>query len=218
MDVEANLRKYLRRRGPKERYTSFDYCFNYFQSHRESGDVSKLVVGPQLQMSCLQLGFYLASWGMFRNSTLMERSVKHYEDLIGVIASLPPSIWDIDAHCYTVENCASIWEMKNQIQEALPGSKSDILVTKIMLGVFGIVPAFDSRFKTGSRIYGFGQNALRKISDFYLENAEVVERNRVSTLDFDTGKETHRRYTRAKVIDMIFFIEGGPMGGDDEDK
>ena len=36
----------------------------------------------------------------------------------------------------------------------------------------------------------------------------MIERNRVHTLDFDTGLPTGRRYSRAKVIDMIFFVEG----------
>lgn len=30
-------------------------------------------------------------------------------------------------------------------------------------------------------------------------------------LDFGTGKPSQRRYSRAKVIDMIFFIEGGRL-------
>jgi hypothetical protein len=216
MDIEANLRKYLADRQPKTRYTSFDYCFNFFQSHRESGDVSMLATGRQMQQSCLHLGFYLASWGMFRNSALMGRSMKHYEDVIGVIASSPLSIWEIDAHCYTDENCAAIWETAGLIQGALPESNSEILVTKIMLGVFGIVPAFDNRFKKGFGVSKFGPKALHRISAFYRERAEMVECYRVATLDFDTGNETHRRYTRAKVIDMIFFIEGGPRGADIE--
>ena len=36
----ANLRRYLEGRNPNERYASFDYCFNYFQSFRESGNIS----------------------------------------------------------------------------------------------------------------------------------------------------------------------------------
>ena len=31
-----------------------------------------------------------------------------------------------------------------------------------------------------------------------------------SLLEFDSGEATERRYTRAKVIDMIFFVAGGP--------
>ena len=40
-------------------------------------------------------------------------------------------------------------------------------------------------------------------------NAEVIDRNRVHTLEFDSGAPSPRRYTRAKVIDMIFFVAGG---------
>jgi len=40
---------------------------------------------------------------------------------------------------------------------------------------------------------------------------EVVVGRRPScdTLGFDTGKPVKRQYTRAKVVDEIFFIEGG---------
>jgi hypothetical protein len=36
----------------------------------------------------------------------------------------------------------------------------------------------------------------------------LIERHRVPTLGFDKGEPTIRRYTQAKIIDMIFFIEG----------
>lgn len=51
---------------------------------------------------------------------------------------------------------------------------------------------------------GFG-----RVAEFYRDNASVIDQHRVPTLDFDTGTETARRYTRAKIIDMIFFVEGG---------
>jgi len=53
MDIEANLRTYLGQRGPTARYTSFDYCYNHFQLHRERGVLSKLVVGPNMQLAPL---------------------------------------------------------------------------------------------------------------------------------------------------------------------
>ena len=86
---------------------------------------------------------------------------------------------------------------------------SDILVTKVMLGVFGSVPAFDTNFRRGFGAATFGAKALRKIGAFYQENAELLDEYRVPTLDFVTGEPTGRLYTRAKVIDMAFFIEGG---------
>lgn len=69
VDIEGHLKAYLDRREPGARYTSFDYCFNYFQSHREQGKLPELLRGEALQLSCLHLGFYLASWGMLRGSS-----------------------------------------------------------------------------------------------------------------------------------------------------
>jgi len=46
------------------------------------------------------------------------------------------------------------------------------------------------------------------VGEYYRENSEAIEVQRVATLDYDTENESSRRYTRAKVIDMIFFIEG----------
>jgi hypothetical protein len=212
MDIAANLMAYLGNRKPTSRYTSFDYCFNYFRSFCESGQLSKLGAGPNMQYSCLHLGFYLASWGMIRGSTdLLNRSIKHYAPLIEVVASSPSNVWEIDAHCYTDENCAVLEETAQRIRTALHERASHTLVTKIMLGVFGCVPAFDIRFRSGFRVSKFGGDALRRVSAFYRDNVEIVERHRVSTLDFDTGQDSKHKYTRAKVIDMIFFVEGGKV-------
>jgi len=85
---------------------------------------------------------------------------------------------------------------------------SDTLVTKLMLGVFGSVPAFDTNFCREFGVTAFGPKALRKIGAYYRANADVIDRYCVPTLDFSTSMPTQRRYTKAKVIDMAFFVEG----------
>lgn len=213
MDIERNLRTYLDDRRPTARYTSFDYCFNYFQSQRESGQLSKIGDADHLQSSCLHLGFYLASWGMLRaSSVLLQRSVKHFAPVVDVIATTGDDIWGIDTHCYSDDTISKLIEIAKQIRKAFPEPASDILVTKIMLGVFGCVPAFDTYFKNGFGVWTFGRKSLRKVASFYEQNAAVIESHRVPTIDFNTGEKTKRQYTRAKVIDMIFFIEGGLSG------
>lgn len=210
MDIEGNLRAYLGDREPSARYTSFDYCFNYFQEHREQNNLPALLRGDALQLSCLHLGFYLASWGMLRGSSdLLQRSARTFVPVIEAIANAPSEIWLTDANVYGDGSCPVIFETAQKIRAALPKSASDILVTKIMLGTFGCVPAFDTYFKKGFGAWTFGPKALRGIGEFYRANSEVIERNRVKTLDFETGTPTGIRYTRAKVIDMIFFIAGG---------
>ena len=67
VDLEINIKKYLdgdadsEGRKPDARYASFDYCFNYFQSFREAGESAALAKPANIQLSCLHLGFYLAS-------------------------------------------------------------------------------------------------------------------------------------------------------------
>jgi len=219
MDIEANLVKYINGAeqsggvNPTERYCSFDYCFNFFQHFRENGLTHELASEENIEKSCLHLGFYLASWGMLRGSSvLLQKSVKVYEPVISAIADAGMAIWDIDVNSYNTTNINTILDFEAILQRTLPASKSvpsPTLVTKIMLGIFGNVPAFDTNFKNGFRAFTFSHKSLSRIKDFYLENQEIIEKYRIYTTDFKTGKSTKRRYTRAKVIDMCFFIEGG---------
>jgi hypothetical protein len=102
VDIEANLKTFLDRRAPGARYASFDYCFNYFQEVRESGETARLADQDRLLLSCLQLGFFPAScWGMMRRgSGLMQRSVRQLVPVVELIAAEPPSTWNLDAHSY----------------------------------------------------------------------------------------------------------------------
>lgn len=210
MEIEANLNAYLGAREQTGRYTSFDYCHNYFRSRYEEGRVAHLTDDDEIQLSCLHLGFYLASWGMLRGSSvLLQRSVKHFAPVVEVISQSPDQLWSIDADDYGDEACNLLFDAGRRIRAAFPEGASDILVTKIMLGVFGCVPAFDTYFKKGFGVWTFGRKALDRVSRFYAENAEVIDQHRVPTIDFATGNPTERRYSRAKVIDMIFFVQGG---------
>ena len=116
MDIEGNLAAFTRDRQPDARYASFDYCYNYFQSFREQGRAVDLAAPENMQVSCLQLGFYLASWGMLRgSSTLLRKSARHYEPVIKVIAAAPAEAWDLDADSYT----ADTWPLARQLDEKI---------------------------------------------------------------------------------------------------
>ena len=86
---------------------------------------------------------------------------------------------------------------------------TDTLVTKIMLGVFGNVPAFDGNFCKGFQLNkALNKHSLTIILGFYQANKQIIDDYDIYTLDFSAGKETKRKYTKAKLIDMIGFIEG----------
>jgi len=112
VDIEANLAAFTGDLGPDARYASFDYCFNYFRSFREQGRTADIAAPQNLQMSCLQLGFYLASWGMLRgSSTLLRKSARHYEPVIDVIAAAPAEVCDLDADRYSTETWPAVRQL-----------------------------------------------------------------------------------------------------------
>ena len=201
--------------NPSARNASFDYCYNYFQ------DTPNPASNKHLQISCLQLGLYLASWGMYRGSSflLKEKSIKYYKPLIRKIAKFK-KLQGIDVDGYTNENIEEIIKCYKSIAKWVPKEKRAItLVTKIMLGIFGCIPAFDDYFCESFRKLhkknrcGFrrvNKHSLSLIKQFYDDHRDLIDRwsKKIKTIDFNTGKKTRRTYTKAKIIDMIGFQEG----------
>ncbi|MGH9089771.1 MAG: hypothetical protein ACRDZR_00080 [Acidimicrobiales bacterium] len=223
VDIAANVASYLRDRSRDERAASFDYCFNYFQSYRPH-DLTTLAEPENLEASCLHLGYYLASWGMLRGSTVLHtKSYRFFIPVIKTIAAEPAAIWDIDVDRYDDHTIDALLDLIERIRSAITAKPSgdelakiptNTLVTKVILGVFGSVPAFDTFFCRGLRsVTGkpvrLNVPTLLAVANFYSANARAIDRERVRTLDFASDHLTGLRYPRAKVIDMVFLIEGG---------
>ena len=107
-----------------------------------------------------------------------------------------------------------IQKLDQQIREAFGHRKgvTSTLATKVMLGVFGNVPVFDTYFRARFRAATFGPKAFGRLGRFYAEHTDMIERHRIPTLHFHTGEQALRQYSCSKIIDMIFFIEGGGSG------
>src|SRR5687767_1797831 len=117
VDIDASVALYRRRLGPDGRYASFDYCYNYFQIAREQGDPGALADEAHLQISCLQLGFYLASWGMLRGSSvLLQRSAHNFIPVIEAIAGMSHDVWNIDADDYSLGQVELLLDAIRSIQ------------------------------------------------------------------------------------------------------
>jgi len=205
----GNVERFMSERSSAaSRNASYDHCFNYFREHFERCCVKELSNGAQLQLSCLHLGFYLASWGMFRGkAALLQHSFTALVPVVELISRAPEDLWTLDVKDYDEESIRQILEFRETLAEKVPGGRSDILTSKIMLGVFGCVPAFDRYFRKGSGLSGFRKHALLEIREYYRANQDVIESCRSNTIDFE-GRALERKYTQAKVVDMIFFIEG----------
>lgn len=213
-DIEIYVTSFNDKTTTLHRYASFDFCYHYF--HPSTG----IDLLADKEKSCLVLGFYLASWGMMRGSSfLLDRNIRVYKEVIEYISQIDRQTWELDVPNYSPETIANIRTIYNDIRERLVPEKHQhkTLVTKLMLGVFGIVPAFDRYFQlTFSELAGkscgftrVNTEALTLIKGFYEQNASTLsalqDSSRCKTFDYTLSE---LRYPMAKIIDMYGFTKG----------
>lgn len=75
-------------------------------------------------------------------SVLLQEGLKHFAPVVDVIPQSPDAVWTIDADNYGDDAAGVLFDVAHRIRAAFPESTSDILITKIVLGVYGCVPAF----------------------------------------------------------------------------
>ncbi|MEK4877898.1 hypothetical protein [Paenibacillus sp. FSL R5-0908] len=175
--------------------------------------------------ACLHLAFYLASWGMLRGGTfLLQKDYRVHEYLLKRVFReerytqlyspeydnvLSYQYYDgIDILIKDVREAYSYNVLSISDKESI--SVSDTLASKILLGLFGIVPAYDRFFVSAMKMHGlsktsFTQESLVTIVDFYLDNE--VEFNKCRELLTSEGNE----YTPMKLVDMYFWQVGYMM-------
>lgn len=132
---------------PHHRYLSWEYCHEAFRLNRRPQ------IDATIDYLCLHLAWYLASWGMLRNSFLMQKDYKIHADVVRLIYQPEwDDLWDISPEKLSQEYYADrIMKLSESITEAYVASGAGIptetLLTKILLGTVGCVPAYDRYFK-----------------------------------------------------------------------
>ena len=146
---------------------------------------------------------------MYRGkSLLLKQSAYALAPLVEVASSAPQDLWTLDVENYGDASITLLLDWAEKVRSALPVGSTDTLVTKAMLGIFGIVPAYDRFFRAGFDSYSLNKASLKKVKTYFEQHEGAIECLRKPTIDF-AGKETKYQYTQAKVIDMIFFVAGG---------
>ena len=182
------------------RYKSWEHCYNAFRMNRH--DESKI------DFLCLHLSCYLASWGMLRKSALINYDYLIHKDFVKNISDFKyDKLYDEDFN-----DVDFIFELVDLINSSYPSdvSKTDTFVTKILLGVFGCVPAYDRYFrhavsncKVCSR--NFSKNSLKNLYAYYELHFDDFEKLRHQFI----GEGVY--YTPMKMIDMCFWQLGYDM-------
>ncbi len=159
--------------GPGTRYKSWEWCHQAFLESRESfrnatDEETKNNIVEQLS---LHLAFYLASWGMYRGSSyLLQRDYKAHKNAVTAILNVDYELlWNYEPTEENVNEASKLlfgattgiyWKIKNSYKgydeendEVNEDESSDTLTTKILMGTFGCVPAFDRFLKSGISRY-----------------------------------------------------------------
>lgn len=222
-DVESRITSFYNDFTINQRYASYDFCYTYFQTHKGS-------LVEDMEKSCYCLWSYLGSWGMLRGSgQLLQCSPATLKLLISYFDIINPSpIWTIDVpqymqganHKLILEVYTDIKAILDQIVFRRKGKASVTLITKIMLGVFGVVPALDNNFKRAFHNHfrtqdgnpipfssTLGIDQLYAINNFYRDFKTTLDTIRIETLQFD-GTPSGKTYKIAKLIDMFGFVYG----------
>ena len=153
---------------------------------------------------------------MLRGSSfLLSKNPAYLKDLVKWIYEQPKSTWEIDVEDYENKS-KEVLNLYNQINKFLLRGTTT-LVTKILLGVFAITPAYDRFFKdTFKEISGnkcsfikFDESSLIAISKFYKENKREIDQlsKEHKVINFN-GEITNYYYSKAKIIDMYGFQIG----------
>jgi hypothetical protein len=197
-----------------DRYRSWEHCYRYFRHQRT------LATPFDRDHAALHLGFYLAGWGMYRGSSFLLQYA--YTAHLGVIDKLLTPrfavLWDHEfgTNGSDLKLVPTIIEAVHAVREAYrpfaPASESrqasDTLVTKVLLGTFGCLPACDRFFIDGFKAEGFRYSYLNvafihRILRFCVDHSVHLRRERGSIV-----LASGFRYPLMKLVDMYFWQIG----------
>ncbi|MDX6558291.1 MAG: hypothetical protein QOF72_1340 [Blastocatellia bacterium] len=200
--------------GEHDRFRSWEHCYGYFRRTTPQG------LSADRYQAALQLAFYLASWGMYRGSSfLLQYSFTAHLGVIDVLGKPCFSeLWEAEFGANRTD-----YDLVPKIIEAIDGIRtayqpfakrsasrqaSDTLVTKVILGTFGCLPACDRYFIEGFKHAGFpysrlNRNFIEQVLDFCQRNSRGL--NKAQAAIEKTGGV---RYPPMKLIDMYFWQIG----------
>lgn len=232
-EITANVNKYLsagstdKSTAPIEslesagdlpsRDLSWHLCYSWFREHPQPLE--------HREAACYQLAFYLASWGMFRGSSnLLQWNARDFIPVIEVINEHNTAMrnmglleleekWEPLNHAYW--DLVKVFKRSNKAHQTL--------VTKVLLGVWGIFPAIDTWAHKGWKLIAnesgiqhghggyssFTKHSARSINSLYELNQPEIDRlaSQHPVFGFD-GKPNSHAMPPARIVDMFLYTYG----------
>jgi hypothetical protein len=191
------------------RYKSWEHCYTYFNKDN-----------TELDTACLQLAFYLASWGMYRGSSfLLWKDYLIHKEVVAQLLS-NKHLQRVDFTKATKQEQEEIFNLiawvkswyQNNI-ESINGEKkkvnvTDTLATKIILGSLGCIPAYDRYFIVGIRNKGLTYSGLKSANFASVINFYKKNQDQFSFANQTILERSSVDYPPMKLVDMYFWEIG----------
>lgn len=207
--IEQKVLHFYKQLGADEhhRYLSWEHCYTYFGKKNLDVDTA-----------CLHLAFYLASWGMYRgSSSLLWKDYLIHKDVVNLLldkrhlrsirmANYSKAIGEIVELCNSIRNHYSeINEVNGKVKKI---KATNTLVTKIVMGALGCVPAYDTYFIDGLRTEKISPlkpsaKGIKAIEGFYGRHQNSFDR-----LQKKIRTKSGLSYPVMKLVDMYFWQIG----------
>ena len=197
------------------RYRSWEHCYKCFHDARNNSKAD-------LDYLSLQLAFYLASWGMYRGSSFLLQ--KDYRVHVPVVQEILNPKYDclfgmecidlrkkeIQGRLTDIESFMADYydDIRKRVKEIeVKNQLSSTLITKILMGTLGCVPAYDRYFIDGVKDQkvttgNYNIKSLLGLVDFYEHNMSKLENARKRLEVYDL------QYPQMKLLDMGFWQIG----------
>tara|TARA_R110000744_G_scaffold322903_3_gene428812 strand:+ start:2921 stop:3544 length:624 start_codon:yes stop_codon:yes gene_type:complete len=194
--MKAIIQKYITYNNKEnQRYNSWNHCFEAFGTLQDA------------KLLSLHLGFYLASWGMYRGSSkLLERDYLVHIKAVKIIQNYSHLRYS-SKHKVCLADVPAILNLIQELSEYYKDihnvTPTDTLISKIILGTLGCIPAFDRFFIAGVKQHNYTFKTLKKNS---LEKLFLFQEQNL--LELNIIQEKLPEYPPMKIIDMYFWQIG----------
>lgn len=211
--IEEQLKNYCLENivGKSRNAREYSWC-NCYEEFGNAFEKVKTKEVIDINELALQLGFFLASWGMYtRRTFLLDYNHEIHKDAVEILISHSDLRFNEISVAYESSRVDSL---KNELIDSYKVYKknqntmSEILISKIILGTLGCTPAYDTNFVIGLRRMGaanrsFKLESINELKLLCIECKDIFGHHRIC-LKERTGIE----YPDMKLLDMAIWQYG----------
>lgn len=215
------------------RFESWEHCYKNFQNAFKQ----VAITDKEKDILSLHLAFYLASWGMYRGSSfILQKDYKIFYPIVDLLVSEKAyfnesriedllengnnelfklyvnEYFEFDSKLNKILNDIRLSVKQNTVSDV-----SYTLKTKIILGTYGLVPAYDRFFKDGLRQYNdpnlllsYSHTGIVKMLHFAKNNLNELKQIKRQIANIQKGNNVLNAidYPYMKIVDMYFWKIG----------